>query len=86
MAVCMFVKFNKEDYIDDQIPHLLFPMFFNLMFKTTHFVFRQNRSVKVSKSQKQPMVSSILPKNEQRISALASKERSNQKNKGTLLY
>ena len=46
MAVCMFVKFNKEDYIDDQIPHLLFPMFFNLMSKTTHFVFRQNRSKK----------------------------------------
>ena len=44
MAVCMFVNLNKEDYIEDQIPHLLFPMFFNLMFKTTHFVFRQNRA------------------------------------------
>ena len=42
--------------------------------------------LKVSKSQKQFMVSSILPKNKRSISALASKERSNQKNKGTLLY
>jgi hypothetical protein len=42
--------------------------------------------LKVSKSQKQFMVSSILPNNEQRISGIASKERSNQKNKGTLLY
>ena len=28
------------------IPHLLLPMFFNLMSKNTHFVFRQNRSRK----------------------------------------
>ena len=71
---CFYVfkirQYRLISYIGEQTPHLLFPMFFNLMFKTTHFVFRQNRSVKVSKSQKQPMVSSILPKNEQRISAL----------------
>ena len=45
--------------------------------------------LKVSKSQKQFIVqnrSSIFPKKEQRISALAYKEKSNQKNKGTLLY
>ena len=46
MAVCMFVKFNKVDYTADQIPHLILPMIFNLMSKTTHFVIRQNRSRK----------------------------------------
>ena len=47
------------------------------------------KKLKVSKSQNKFMKSSFLPKYEQnilRISALASKERSNQKNKGTLLY
>ena len=42
--------------------------------------------VKVSFSRKEIMLSWSLPKNERRISALAYKERSNQKNKGTLLY
>ena len=45
--------------------------------------------VKIRKSQNKLMKSSFLPKYEQnilRIFALATKERSNQKNKGTLLY
>ena len=51
-----------------------------------HNWFQVRHRLKVSKSQEQFMVSSILPKNERSISALASNKRSNQKNKGTLLY
>ena len=46
----------------------------------------KNEVLKVSFSRKGIMLSWILPKNKRRISALAYKERSNQKNKGTLLY
>ena len=49
----------------------------------------QANLLKVSKFQNEFMMSSFLPKNERnvlRISALASKKRSDQKNKGTLYH